>query len=1438
MADIDDVRSSATAEKLDSTERASRPDVEAMDRDTFDTPQVGGDVAERKENETPVGLKSSPPLLRTDANAAGRKLSVDDASDAVRSDSEAETVVLPGPDGYSPSKLRRKREIKLEDKPSDDGMGSTVVASVKNESAGEDHEKHGERRDTNNSSLLGKRKRSKHTISGLDDAYAGNSSGLSSIPTSPVAPGRSNLSREFEIDQRSFTSAYSQSRGSDDDAVTTNAEYPNGRNTNQREHRRRISRDSSGSDHYSRLSIKDHGDTRRRHALSHSPNRGGTTINSRSASSGAIHEVPRKKRAVPQPLRATRENHPAEYSDESSAFESSHSRRRSKTFNQATTPTGDLTHKMARKRANKYGRTPLADAAEAGHYEKAKAILAEYPEDLDFPDAAGNTPLQCASLNGHDDIVELLIKSGCNIHCNNQDGDSPLLDAVENGHLGIVKQLLDAGVDPRARNAVGDEPAQKINYGESNASEIKKALEEAKSKYSAVNRPIAASQIPQHESSELHGRRTTGHGRANRTGQRHLYQHYNRTSLRDAAAKGDLETVGNIIQVLVNEEGLDDAQATLNAARGGHHDVVDLLLGLGNANPDPEPLENVEWGYATPMLAAIGGNNTEVIKLLLQQARDGRLNPTRTYFGKTYSDIARERGGPCWPDEVRLLDDAYNEYKGPRASSILKVDKKQTKHSGQRRGSASRGESKPTGPDLSSPVRRSTARARKELPGISEGDVSANLHQKDKHFKSTASDRASSPTESEPAKSRRRLLSGREMKAEKERSKSYPDSSLSLPSVSKAAESIDEDSKVASSQQPDFKTSHKSPIEPMKPSLKENASIRGSSPSKRPRKASMSQSDSQDPASKRRRVESGAKEQAVGDRGRTKLDDNPKAPRSERPTNRDHTKGQNQDARRTSAFYGGSRAASIDQHSSSRSASKPEIETSKPRSPEQHFNSLDDYVLNKSKKNAERKAAQEKIEAERKAIQDMKDEKVKAERLEKERAEYSKLEETERLVTIAAKKADAEKALEESKLLEEQDRALAVQKAKEDERRRQEAEAIRLKELKVAEEARLREDGEQKRAEADRLIREEEQMKAEAARQEEELERKKNEAIAENARQEQARIAARLDSLPPLVRFVETYPELRLPFLSEAFSLLRGVRGDTIDPTLAGTPAAREQWVLNAQAALLLGEKDALDPKNRKFKIPFDCFQALTFIVSLAGWQYIPASRLAKESLWRFEHHIYSMTHHPLSNYNPGIKPCSHGDGRRVLPQAKVNEITNLAKQQFLNTDLYFIRLSDFMAAVPKLRHLKDVKLTVLYIEALPDESWLNKCQLPPAKWRTDSNSEIDKPSTKVYVNGALETAKIETPSALASNVSSRRVSQDLAENRATATPYSVPGEEVLDGNANGRGPNGDSSNRAPNGGRVPLPTGPGVANGPNGTDKGKGKDVDRNVDVTMAGDR
>ncbi|KAI2630967.1 hypothetical protein GGR54DRAFT_178893 [Hypoxylon sp. NC1633] len=238
-----------------------------------------------------------------------------------------------------------------------------------------------------------------------------------------------------------------------------------------------------------------------------------------------------------------------------------------------------------------------------------------------------------------------------------------------------VERLLPS---KRKADAEGHEPLEKVPDDLENAEEIRAALREAKERVGELRRTSedhqphdGADTVSSHGpesprrsptasgSGALAAQRRGGAVRSTKTSNHLLYMNLDDKTLRQAAARGDNETVTRVLQV---KERCDDPEALVNAARGGHSFVVELLLALGGANPDPRPVSSLPTEYGTPMLAAIGGENLEVVKLLLNAAN---FDPTRRCKGQTYYEIARRREGPMWKEEEHLLKNAYDDYKKP-----------------------------------------------------------------------------------------------------------------------------------------------------------------------------------------------------------------------------------------------------------------------------------------------------------------------------------------------------------------------------------------------------------------------------------------------------------------------------------------------------------------------------------------------------------------------------------------------------------------------------------------------------------------------------------------------------------------------------------------------------------------------------------------------------
>ncbi|KAL4871565.1 hypothetical protein BDV12DRAFT_163977 [Aspergillus spectabilis] len=331
-----------------------------------------------------------------------------------------------------------------------------------------------------------------------------------------------------------------------------------------------------------------------------------------------------------------------------------------------------------KKLRDQNGRTRLARACAAQELESVIARHEERPEDLNVPDNAGNTPLQIASLEGSAPIVKYLIAAGCEVETCNIDKDTPLIDAAENGHFDVVQLLIEAGANPRAVNSQGNEPSDLVP---DDCEEIRHALEEAKAKPRPNRRSEETIAPPVRESSSrrisaasprdsppVSGARSPPYFGTTASKRKSVRSEVTRNdllwtkatpeNLQAFAAKGDIAGVANILNVGQKA----DTESMIAAAKGGHDEVLSLLLGMGDANPDPAPVQggSQKPGHNTPMLAAIGRGNLAVIKLFLDQPG---FNPVRRlYDGLTYFELSKKRRADNWEEEYDTLKEAYDNY--------------------------------------------------------------------------------------------------------------------------------------------------------------------------------------------------------------------------------------------------------------------------------------------------------------------------------------------------------------------------------------------------------------------------------------------------------------------------------------------------------------------------------------------------------------------------------------------------------------------------------------------------------------------------------------------------------------------------------------------------------------------------------------------------------
>ena len=189
-----------------------------------------------------------------------------------------------------------------------------------------------------------------------------------------------------------------------------------------------------------------------------------------------------------------------------------------------------------------------------------------------------------------------------------------------------------------------------------------------------------------------------------------------------------------------------------------------------------------------------------------------------------------------------------------------------------------------------------------------------------------------------------------------------------------------------------------------------------------------------------------------------------------------------------------------------------------------------------------------------------------------------------------ASKAEAER---EARALRDKEEFEAKQKAELE--RKAEAERIeQAREARLAREAaaheeelkRLEEENErkerQRQEDADAHAREQERQRAlylEQEKQRQKDQERRRAQIQEQQRLERARIEEqknkeRLSKLPLLLRWLDGTLAPKTPDVAALFRIIEGFRYDTIKSEATGQPNGREQWMLNTHVAILLGEKD------------------------------------------------------------------------------------------------------------------------------------------------------------------------------------------------------------------------------------------------------------------------
>lgn len=101
---------------------------------------------------------------------------------------------------------------------------------------------------------------------------------------------------------------------------------------------------------------------------------------------------------------------------------------------------------------------PINVAAKAGDVAAVRALLQASPQEANATNSRGVTPLQLASSQGHQAVVELLLEGGANVQAQATNGWTALLAAARQTNLAIVKLLLARNADVNATDQFRQTP--------------------------------------------------------------------------------------------------------------------------------------------------------------------------------------------------------------------------------------------------------------------------------------------------------------------------------------------------------------------------------------------------------------------------------------------------------------------------------------------------------------------------------------------------------------------------------------------------------------------------------------------------------------------------------------------------------------------------------------------------------------------------------------------------------------------------------------------------------------------------------------------------------------------------------------------------------------------------------------------------------------------
>jgi len=284
--------------------------------------------------------------------------------------------------------------------------------------------------------------------------------------------------------------------------------------------------------------------------------------------------------------------------------------------------------------------TELSRLIADGDLDNVKLLLENNTKEkiktyVEYKSKLGDSPLHLASINGHLEIMKLLIFHGADVNSKNNSGNTPLIWASKFGYLNIVKLLIDNNAHVNSKNNYGNTPL--IIAKKNNHLDIVNYISGVELLIYLTNRDLKQAKALFENTADIDTQHKDKRGN---------------TVLHLASSKGYLE----IAKLFIDKKNLDINVKNNNgytplhsAAEGGHLDVIIYLIdnnadiNIKNSDGDTAILLAIQNSHFNIVKYLF--DNKDVINLtygysaLIEIARQNENWEAQEYFTEKYADI-------------------------------------------------------------------------------------------------------------------------------------------------------------------------------------------------------------------------------------------------------------------------------------------------------------------------------------------------------------------------------------------------------------------------------------------------------------------------------------------------------------------------------------------------------------------------------------------------------------------------------------------------------------------------------------------------------------------------------------------------------------------------------------------------------------------------------